>query len=111
MNSDHDFGPWIDHDGLGCPVPAGTVVMGALVDPFLQRDHVVVFTVGQPWRHGTLWSDGSPQEWVWNNPPVWTPEEHEVQIIAYRVRRPLALQELVALIETLPAPKPAKVDA
>lgn len=111
MNSDDDFGPWIDHDGMGCPVPVGTVVMCALVDPFLHQEHVVVFTEGQPWRQGTLWSDGSPEEWVWSDPPVCYDNHHEVQIVAYRVQRPRAVRELVALIETLPVPKPEAVDA
>ncbi len=106
MKADSAFGPWLDHDGMGCPVPVGTVVIAALHDPFTLEDHVCgPFTVGQPWRQGTLWSDGSPAEWVWSVPPVMCDGFHEVLIVRYRVQRPAALRQLVTLIEALPAPE------
>lgn len=90
-----DWGPWIEHDGKGCPLPKGTffhAVGASGREEVAQREH----GPGVPpphfwcyWAHDTLPAECFPD-----------------RVIRYRIRRPRALQKLVELVETLPAPEP-----
>lgn len=95
----YEWGPWIDHDGKSCP-PQGAVahvLIGMASDGTLPSqipsecwaglirhiadDEAIVFVVGPG---GWLWQDG------------WFP------VIRYRLRKPLGLQILEALLTDLP---------
>lgn len=95
MSDEADWGPWVDHDGRGCPLPVGTVIEGV----FERRPGRYVIAVGTVGPHdmGLSW------DWSW-----WmqrAPDGFLVsRLIRYRVRRPKALRDLIALVETLPAP-------
>jgi hypothetical protein len=103
VTDETEWGPWIDHDGTGCPVVgmwvhgverggfediwiAGTV----LVEGFTPVGRVVNL---QSWR--CRWS------WAVSGNVV----ERFHHIIRYRVRKPRALRELIEMVENLPAPQ------
>lgn len=80
------WGPWVTHDGMSVPLPAGTVV-------FVLRENGSEHagTVSGSMRTGWIWSFcealGMPG----------------AKVLRYRVRRSDALMRLVDLVETLPA--------
>ncbi len=87
------WGPWIDHDGKGCPVPVGTVIEAECHNG----------------KWGNIESDvfhlraGSGLRSVEN--PIWheVHPEHGPAVIRYRIRRPRGLQILDAVLTSLPA--------
>lgn len=93
MSDREEWGPWIDHDGRGCPVSRGV---------FCRTFHADG-SVDESESSGDLWSG-----WSWMVCKIGgTPG---FAILRYQVRRPRALQQLREMIETLPAPSP-KEDA
>lgn len=86
-----EWGPWIEHDGRGCPVRGMMVEIirrnGSGFGPY----RAYTLSVGNP-------TEGDPQEDNW----VHLPKPRD--IIRYRVRRPKALQQLIQMVENLPAP-------
>lgn len=85
---------WQDHDGKGCPCP-GMWVMAEFSCGDVEE--------GLASSHGLSWVWDDPDPYAWNN------GVH--QIIRYRIRRPKALQQLIHMVETLPAHKPTYEDA
>lgn len=101
--SDDLWGPWIDHDGKGCPcrgamvesVDACGVAMihiagGISVDPVtgeLRASYV---------------NEASCDLWDWAECASW--RRYDARIVRYRVKRPRGLTILKKLIENLPAP-------
>lgn len=95
-----EWGPWIDHDGKGCPC-VGEWVNGVERSGFediwiagtcvVEGDRVV----GRTTDRGT-----DDCRWSWDVPgnTVW-PEYH---IIRYRIRKPRGLTILESLLENLP---------
>lgn len=82
-----EYGPWVFHDGLGLPVPKGTVVeVRAKNITGLVKSTVSIAVGGE----GSAWdwsSIGPLQPW---------------KVIRYRVRKPRGLMILRALITELP---------
>lgn len=100
MNDREEWGPWIDHDGKGCPVPRGVLVR--------------VVTEGQFGRfYGpTLYANTAGRSWDWNNWGEWSDDGLIFRrVVRYQVKRPRALQQLREMIETLPSPSRQKEDA
>lgn len=97
MSDNEDWGPWVDHDGRGCPLPVGARC-------WIKQENGVEGEIrvelpndlGDAFCWSTL-----PDKW------------RHCAIIRYRVRRPKALRDLIELVETLPAPapQPERVDA
>mgnify|MGYP001184935551 FL=1 len=83
-----EWGPWIEHDGKGCPC------VGQMVD--------VVYKDGETAE--SVW--GGPviatcsHSWFWLRPRPWS-------IIRYRIRKPRGLTILEGLLEILPVEVPA----
>lgn len=71
-----EWGPWIDHDGRGCPVPDGVLVM------------VCGYSTASLYEEYTLPAKSSWLGWDWSNGP---------RITRYRIRKPRALLDLIAL--------------
>ncbi|MGN7867770.1 hypothetical protein ACTJI6_02695 [Paracoccus sp. 22332] len=91
MSDREEWGPWVQHDGKGCPC-FGMMVKVALFD-----GTVLVCRVGSVRTREEL--NTSPfSGWVWHIP-------EPARVRAYRIRRPRALQQLREMIETLPAPE------
>ena len=85
--------PWVQHDGRGCPVPAGTIVEVVCEDRFGYRRHEVGRTDGS-----------SYSSWDWSFYP-------ELQkILRYRKKKPRGMQILREAIEGLDLPAPAPRD-
>ncbi|QDC08588.1 hypothetical protein FHY55_04740 [Oceanicola sp. D3] len=90
------WGPWILHDGKGCPVRAGTVVEVVCEDRF-----------GFAMRQVTQVVGGSYSSWDW----TYFPELKK--IIRFREKKPKGmtmLEEQMAPKETSAPKTPAKVD-
>lgn len=97
-----EWGPWIEHDGKGCPVIKGETVETVFSQPFGEE-------VGQ----GVAGSGGGGS-WAWRKiryVGIVCYDESSAPIIRYRVRRPRALQQLIQVVENLPAPSKQYEDA
>lgn len=98
--SDAEWGPWIEHDGKGCPVLDGVICHRILSEPARGDD---VRALGKD-------EDISPVDraWEWR---AWEWEPDAVWVLRYRIRKPRGLTILENLIADLPAPAHPKVDA
>lgn len=74
-----EWGPWIEHDGKGCPC------VGAFVH--------IVYADGFE-RKGRATGGGS-----------WRSSSGLILILRYRIRKPRALIELIEMVENLPQPE------
>jgi len=93
MTDDSEFGPWIQHDGKGCPC------VGQPCEVLFQ-DGRADKSCGQPPNPtGRSWS------WVIENrtrtclDPAYEPITH------FRIRKPRALLDLIQMVADLPAVK------
>ncbi len=103
------WGPWIEHDGKGCPC-RGHYVRGVHADG-TQKEWIAGTNV---WSgHTTLDAKptGRPEvcRWSWAIPGNRTDPRYH--IIRYRIRKPRGLTILEELIADLPAPVGPKIDA
>lgn len=90
-----EWGPWIEHDGSGCPC------VGYYIQIELDRDakrHPDRFiAINSRTFEGLLSIDLSlGAEWSWD----WG-----ARVMRYRIRRPKALLQLIEMVETLPEHK------
>lgn len=83
-----EWGPWIRHDGKGCPVRPGTIVEVVCEDRF-----------GFTMRQISCVSGGSYSSWDWGHFPELK------KIIRYREKKPKGLQILQEQLSSLPAPE------
>jgi hypothetical protein len=89
-----EWGPWIEHDGGGCPVAANVTAQcfawkfGTEVGPFTG---VVVGGPDSSW----FWRKCPLRRYVCYNP-------NAAPIIRYRVRKPRALMDLIKMVENMP---------
>jgi hypothetical protein len=84
--ADDEFGPWIEHDGKGCPVPDGTVV------------RVVDFCNARGVRPPSVGVARNGPSWDWRNHPGFT------MVLRYQIKKPRGLTILEGLLENLPSP-------
>jgi hypothetical protein len=116
MTVSEEWGPWIEHDGRGCPVPAGTLVTLEYVE-----DAIFVTSAGPTGERGRfriMRAEGRPGSWTYGNPhskETWSPADSgsgrlATPIIRYRIRKPRALIQLIDMVENLTAPT-ERVDA
>lgn len=88
-----EWGPWIDHDGKGCPC-VGEYVQA--VELSLIRGECT-FEAVAGMRGGFSW------DWQWASKPVPGIGSLASRIIRYRIRKPRALLNLIEMVENLPA--------
>ena len=103
MSDDAEFGPWIEHDGKGCPCRGQWVMSENRIG--LQAIHIA--------EGRAVYYDGTPTEitaYTIGSAWEWGAEQRLSDVIRYRLRRPQALRDLITLVETLPAPAPVEVD-
>lgn len=107
-----DWGPWIEHDGNGCPLAIGTVVEA---EEGLLPNKVHVHTrIGMVTE--TSKTPGNPPDfynvWHWNE---ISPEDYgqNLLVLRYRIRKPRGMAMLDKVLADLDAPTPRKelVDA
>lgn len=78
-----EWGPWIEHDGKGCPVKNGVIVH-------------CVYNTGEE-RIVAVSANGFPD--IDN---AWVFREDMESIIRYRIRKPKGMKILESLLENLP---------
>ena len=95
-----DWGPWIEHDGKGCPLPVGTIGEAELrcgrIAPFRA---LCGSTRGGPQSPPTGAGKEQTDAWTWGGKPSgWEGEE----VIRYRIRKPRGLTILEEILNDLP---------
>jgi cellulase/cellobiase CelA1 len=85
MSGDAEWGPWVDHDGMGCPVQNGVLV------------NVCGYASNGQFEEYTEAAKSTWLGWVWSNGP---------RITRYRIRKPRALLDLITLAADPYAPPP-----
>ena len=108
--SDDIWGPWIDHDGKGCPcsgamvesVDAGGVAMVHIAGG------ISVHPVTGEWRARYVDEDLCDL-WDWAECAAYG--SYDARIVRYRIRKSRGLILLQELIENLPAPVREREDA
>ncbi len=85
MTTEPEWGPWIDHDGKGCPCVGSYVhvIYADDVDDFCIAFGGGSWTYGYAYDYNT-WLDGSEP------------------IIRYRIRKPSAMKLLQSIVENQP---------
>ncbi|MFC4734096.1 hypothetical protein [Salipiger abyssi] len=86
-----EWGPWVEHDGGGCPVRIGMVICVVHRDGKEQSGRVTMDIMLSP-------------NWFFAAPELMG----ETDVIRYRIRNPKGLQELQDLIADLPVPTPQR---
>ncbi len=100
MSSDNDFGPWVQHDGKGCPC-VGQIVHLVYEGPVVFWNGVSEYTLVSDREVVCIAHGGN--SWFW--------ETDANRIIRYRIRRPKGMAILNAILADLPAPtQPMKTD-
>lgn len=94
--NEEEWGPWIEHDGKGCPCE------GMLVHVVRFDAPDIVVIAGAQCRATGIPVTGKHSAWVW---PNGKPER--TNVIRYRIRKPRGLTILESLLTDLPE----KVDA
>ncbi len=79
-----NWGPWINHDGKGCPV------RGQLVEGLDRGGIWSVWIAGTVYMIPTNASQIMVDSWIW--PTQYSP--HADEILRYRVRKPKAMERL-----------------
>lgn len=87
--SGEEWGPWIDHDGKGCPC-VGMMVHVVLVNQFGFEKEMIVIA-------GSM----GGESWEWVNAPKYK------RIIRYRIRKPKGMAILEGILRDIKV----KVDA
>ncbi|PZQ99919.1 MAG: hypothetical protein DI533_04615 [Cereibacter sphaeroides] len=97
--SDEEWSDWIEHDGQPVPELMG---LKARVVAANGRDEVgiIMNSIAPP--------PGQYSAFVWASLPKRVQGN---RILRYRIRKPRALQQLIDLVENLPAPQPEEVAA
>lgn len=99
-----EWGPWIEHDGKGCPCVG--LWVHAQQDCLPDYEGIAGRTVMHRGTceilHGAKLAGRS--RWDWSSGA-------SAKVIRYRIRRPKALQQLIEMVENLPAPAQPRVDA
>ncbi len=93
MSDDSEFGPWVLHDGKGCPC-VGKYVQADLVGGSNGKLCTLEGMAGL--KGGICWD--------WRNFGKATPKGRVSKVIRFRIRRPKGMAILNAILADLPAP-------
>ena len=94
-----EWGPWIEHDGKGCPLPNGmqySMVFEDGDEAELRRGECIARTS----KMGFSICDYGEGAWE----PSWLWEEPYCKVIRYRIRKPRGMAILKQLLADIPAP-------
>lgn len=80
------WGPWIEHDGSGCPV------VGRLVNCETFSGERFVIIAGSECRKAGVDPNGPKSAWVWTKPSLGC-------VIRYRVKRSRGMEILQAILK------------
>ncbi len=84
-----EWGPWIEHDGKGCP-PAGKFSQWRFDCPH-------EFPVGMVDSCGNVLLDDRTVQGIPSNSKSWNWHPSYLHVVRYRIRRPLGLRRLIDL--------------
>jgi hypothetical protein len=87
-----EWGPWIEHDGQGCPC------VGMVVHVVCRSGEQKVVIAGEQCAKAGVSVNGIESAWVYSPHSIFS--RHE--IIRYRIRKPKGLTILEGLLEDLP---------
>lgn len=100
--TDHEWGPWIEHDGRKCPE---SIVGKTCQVEFVResdksmwiREYVISRLIAScaSWEGLKFYGKGYDGQWDGKEFPM-------EYVIRYRIRKPRALQQLKELVENLP---------
>lgn len=96
------WGPWIEHDGFGCPVPVGTVVRAHFEVPEI-RAVIAEFLVDAEVAASPIWLGES---FGWATERIDRDDGSiffNIYVLRYQVRRSASFEELKRIAES-PAP-------
>lgn len=93
---DAEFGPWVKHDGRGCPVPDGVVVRMECFSPVAGRYVTKPLCIGRDYARASWDEVDACEPWPFG-------------ILRYQIRKPRALLDLIEMVEALPVREPAHV--
>ena len=97
MTTEPEWGPWIEHDGKGCPVPDGTLVNAVWDDEdesyFVQGENKWFET-----KQGGKCNGYGNSGWIIEE----TNTPYDAMIIRYRIRKPRAMKLLQSIAENPP---------
>lgn len=101
-----EWGRWIEHNGKGYPLRHGQYYQCVFSDG---DEGATISGCGVPYysKMGVSMTDYGPGSYC----PSWEWADGWVPVIRYRVRRPKALQQLIQMVEKLPAPSKQYEDA
>ena len=105
---DNEWGPWIEHDGKGCPC-VGAMVHVVLGDSFDPSEVPVLESEGG-WEPGYMPLSPSEAVGIARHGGSWSWVDGYYPVITFRVRKPRGLTILEELLQGLPAPVRPKVD-
>lgn len=91
-DGDEGWGPWVIHDGKGCPLPAGVIVEVVSEDGF-----------GFAKREVAVVQGGSYSSWNWQHYPELK------RIIRYREKKPRGLALIEAALRDIPDHHPSEL--
>lgn len=98
MSDEVEWGPWVEHDGNGCPVEAGTIVETIRRNGSMWCGPALCFAGDR--YVGPQADDRKLSRWWWAcSENIVLPSMH---IIRYRIRKPRGLTILESLLENLP---------
>lgn len=92
---DQEWGPWIEHDGRGCPMPIGTFSQAKCRDGSVHEGKT------------SIWDYREVNAWLWHGDAP----KGLGDVMEYRIRKPRGLTILEQLLQDLPAPVGPKVPA
>jgi hypothetical protein len=96
---EEEWGPWIEHDGKGCPcegMMVESVTAGGQAAIHIAGALRVQVHTGQAIRYS---GPTSGDAWDWAS---LAPVAFHLRVIRYRIRKPNALRELIDMVERLP---------
>lgn len=95
MSDDVEWGPWVEHDGKGCPC------VGVYVHTVRRNGQEQFIIAGARCAALGVDPNGPDSAWVWGGAKPGYDD-----IIRYRIRKPRALRDLITLAADPYAPPP-----
>ena len=91
MSEQQEWGPWIEHDGRGCPC------VGHYIRVQLRNGEIYEGVAGQMARANGHDPNGFGSAWVWH--PL---NDRSLEVVRYRIRKPRGMKTLEDILENLP---------
>lgn len=94
-----EWGPWIEHDGSGCPCPG--LYVATVAPTGREMEHIAHGIACDGFGRRYPVEKATADAWVWREPEFDS-------VIRYRIRKPKGLTVLEGLLEDVPEKEPAQ---